>query len=142
MMAGDKLSQCPPVRHSLHNPTCIHIDETTDRCCTTLVILEALAQGLNHLNSKCAIHMEAKTVCALRASVSFPARRCLMSYWMRTSWRTPVNTSRSIWTYTGAPHTFLEPLLSTPYWTKVLSPRPQLTPANRQVEYSIERISL
>lgn len=46
-------------------------------------------------------------------------RRCLMSSWMRTNWRTRVNTWLSTWKFTGALHICpaLPPL--TPYWTKV-----------------------
>lgn len=58
-------------------------------------------------------------------------RRCLMSSWMRTSWKMHVNTLRSTWKFTGVPR--ISPVLPllTPYWTKVWSHHPQLTPANR-----------
>lgn len=67
----------------------------------------------------------------LSCSYLWRIRRCLMSSWMRISWRTLVNTLQSTWKFTGELR--ISPVLPllTPYWTKAWSPHPQLTPANR-----------
>ncbi len=109
MMAGDKLAQCPPVSHSARS---------SEKAFEKELLLYGhwvLWPFLSHLSR----------------SYLWLIRRCLMSSWMRISWRMHVSTLQSTWKFTGVLRISPVPPLLTPYWTKAWSPHPQLTPANR-----------
>lgn len=111
MMAGDKLAQCPPVCHP-------------ELCCSE--------KGFWKKKKELKITVIfGATFFSFSFFYLWLIRRCSMSSWMRISWKTHVNTSQSTWKFIGVLHiSHVLPLL-TPYWTKVWSPHPQLTPANR-----------
>lgn len=53
----------------------------------------------------------------------FHLRRCLTLFWMRTSWKMPVNTLQSTWKHTGELHTRHSARRSTRCWDAIWAPR-------------------
>lgn len=49
----------------------------------------------------------------------FTCRICLMSFWMRTSWKMLVSICLNTWTFTGVPLISQAPPPLIPYWSRV-----------------------
>lgn len=97
LVAAEKLAQCPSV-------SVVHIE-------SNLLRLKNEKKGNGSRNRLCLLHL----------------RRCLTSFWMRTSWRMRVNTWPSTWRLTGGQHARHSARHSTrcwdATWARLHSPR-------------------
>lgn len=104
LVAADKLAQCPPVR----NPHTFPAPPVTPQNPPLWLTHSLLIYNTFVL------------------CVAPPPRKCLTSFWMRISWRTPVNTWLSTWRRTGGPRTRLSAPHWTPYWEGTWAPQHSL----------------